>query len=63
MAVYELGITEEEFLRMSLRQLNILISLNRNHRIGILFEVARGILPSGDKEEEIEEIDSFTEIF
>jgi len=64
MAVYELGGTEEEYLRMSPRQLNILIGFNRRHRIGILNEVAAGILTAREetKEEDEKEVDSFSEI-
>lgn len=64
MAVHELNIPEDEFLRMSLRQLNILIDLNRNHRIGILNQVAAKILaPSQDGDIEIIEVDSFSDVF
>lgn len=64
MSVYELGMTEEEYYRSSPRQINILINLNRKHRLGILYEVASDILsPAAQKEEEVVEIDSFTEIF
>ena len=64
MAVYEMGISENDFLEMSFRQLNILIDLNRNHRIGILNQVAVNILsPSEEDKTETVEIDSFSEIF
>lgn len=56
--------TEEEYYSSSPRQINILINLNRKHRLGILYEVASDILSPGEKqEEEVVEIDSFTEIF
>lgn len=65
MAVYELGMDEEEFLRKSPRQLLTLITLNRRHRLGILREVASEILGAGSDEEQeiIQEVDSFSEIF
>ena len=65
MAVFELNMTEEEYLRSSPRQLNTLIGLNRKHRLGILYEVASSILSSKEEneEEQIKEIDSFSEIF
>lgn len=65
MAVHELGMDYQEFLRKSLRQISILIHLNRKHRLGILFEVANAILSESSQEEkdEIIEVDSFTEIF
>lgn len=55
----------QEFLRKSLRQISILINLNRKHRLGILYEVANAILSESSQEEkdEIVEVDSFTEIF
>lgn len=64
MAVFELGLTEEEYLRKSPRQLHLLINYNRKHRIGILREVAAEILGAGPSEEEnVQEVDSFSEIF
>lgn len=65
MAVHELGMDYQEFLRKSVRQISILINLNRRHRLGILYEVANAILSESSQEEkeEIIEVDSFTEIF
>lgn len=63
MAVYEMGLSEEEYLKMSLRQLSILIDLNRNHRIGILNQVAENILSSPEEKEQTREVDSFSDLF
>ncbi len=63
MAVYEMGLSEEEYFKMSLRQLSILIDLNRNHRIGILNQVAVNILSSPEEKEQIREVDSFSDLF
>lgn len=55
--------TEEDYLKSTPRQINTLIDLNRKHRLGILYEVASDILSPAKEEEEVIEIDSFSEIF
>lgn len=56
-AIYRLKMTEEKFMRSTIRQLDELIKFDRNYEKGILFEVISAINQKPQKQEvEVESI-------